>query len=85
MNCMKETAVEMGNVVKKMGNHMPEGFFWHNIFLPAVLAKAAFCYRTAVQAILLFSLGYMRHSNFFLKISTKKYKNPFFFVTEQLR
>jgi hypothetical protein len=27
----------------------------------------------------------MRQCNFFLKISTKKYKNPFFFVTEQLR
>jgi hypothetical protein len=39
----------------------------------------------AVQAILFFSLGGMRQRKFFLKISTKIYKKPFFFVTEQFR
>jgi hypothetical protein len=39
----------------------------------------------AVQAILFFSLGSMRQGKFFLKISTKIYKKPFFSVTEQFR
>lgn len=85
MNSMKETAVKMSDIVKKMSEHVPERFLRHYILLPAVLAKAALYYRTAVQAILFCTLGNMRHRNFFLKISTKKYKNPFFFVTEQLR
>lgn len=82
---MKETAVKVSDIVKKMCDHVPKGFLWHNIFLAAILTIAALYNRSAVQAVLFFSLLYMRQCNFFLKISTKKYKNPFFFVTEQLR
>lgn len=85
MNSMKETAVEMGNIIKKMSEHVPKSFLWHHILLPAMLAITALYHRAAVQAVLFCSLGNMRHRNFSLKISTKKYKNPFFFVTEQLR
>ena len=82
---MKEITVKVCNIIEEMSHHMPKSFFGHYILLPALLAIAALHYRTAIQAILLFSLRDMRHYNFFLKISTKKYKKPFFFVTEQLR
>ena len=85
MNCAKKITVKMGDVVKEMGDHVPESFLGHHIFLAAVLAISALYNRSAVQTVFLFSLRYMRHRNFFLKISTKTYKNPFFFVTEQLR
>ena len=75
----------MGNVVKKMGDHMPEGFFWLHILLAANMAVFPLYGCAAVQAILFFSLGDMRQCKFFLKISTKIYKMPFFFVTEQFR
>jgi len=64
---------------------MPEGFLRLNILLAAMLAIMALHNSTAVQAILFFSLGDMRQCKFFLKISTKIYKKPFFFVTEQFR
>lgn len=109
---MEKVTVKMSDIVKKMGNHVPESFLRHYILLATVLTITAFYYCTTVQAILFFSLWYMRQGNFFLKIllrqykednfryffdlfifrtwlrSTgkyKKYKNPFFFVTEQLR
>ena len=82
---MKETTVEMRDIIKEMGDHVPEGFLWDHIFLAAVLAIAAFDNRTAVQAILLFSLWDMGQRKNFLKNKYKKYKRPFFFVPEQLR
>jgi hypothetical protein len=81
----KKISIKMRNVVKEMGKHMPEGLMRHHILLPALVAVAALYFRTAIEAILLLSLWYMRHPVFFLKISTKKYKKPFFFVTVQLR
>ena len=75
----------MGNVVKEMGDHMPEAFFWLHILLPANMAIPSMHRSAAVQAILFFSLGDMRQGKFFLKISTKIYKKPFFSVTEQFR
>jgi hypothetical protein len=85
MDRMKETAVEMRDIVKEMGDHMPEGFPGDHIFLPAMLAVAACDDLTAVQAILLFSLRNMGQRKIFLKNKYKKYKRPFFFVPEQLR
>jgi hypothetical protein len=82
---MKEITVEMGDIIKEMSDHMPERFFGDHIFLAAVLAVTAFNDRTAVQAILLFSLGYMGQRKIFLKNKYKKYKPPFFFVPEQLK
>ena len=82
---MKEATVEMGDVIKKMSDQMPESFFGHYILLPAVLTITALNNDPAVQAILILSFWNMRQWNFYLKISTKKYKTPFFFVNEQLR
>ena len=82
---MKKTAVKMRDIIKEMGNHMPEGFPGHYVLLAAIMAIMALYNCPAVKAILFFTLRYMRQCNFFLKISTKKYKKPFFFVTVQLR
>ena len=75
----------MGDVVKEMGNHVPEGFFRHNIFLATYMAKASLHNTATIQAIFLFSLRNMRHSKNFLKNKYKKYKPTFFFVTKQFR
>jgi antitoxin component YwqK of YwqJK toxin-antitoxin module len=72
MNGMEETAVEMGDIIKKMGEHMPEGLFWLYILLPAFLAKPTLNDSTAVKAIFLFSFRNMGHYKFFLKISRKQ-------------
>jgi len=48
MNGMKETTVEMGNIIKKMGEHMPKGFLRLDIFLPAMLAIFALYNRSAI-------------------------------------
>lgn len=57
---------------------MPESFFGHHIFLATLLAVMALYNGAAVQAILLFSLWYMRHGNFFLKILLRQYKQGYF-------
>ena len=59
---MKETAVEMGDVIKEMGEHMPEGFLWHHVFLPANMAILPLHDRAAIQTIFFFALGDMRHT-----------------------
>jgi hypothetical protein len=82
---MKKAAVEMGNIIKEVSEHVPESFLWHNIFLPAFVAIMALHDGAAVQTVFFFTLWAVGQVVFFLKISTKKYKNPFFFVTEQLR
>ena len=71
MNCMKKTAVEVSDVIKKMSDHMPESFFRHYILLAALMAETSYYSSAAVQAILFLSLRNMRHCNFFLKIGTK--------------
>lgn len=71
MNGMKEIAVEMGDIIKEMGHHMPERLFGHNVFLPAVLAVVPLHDGSAVQTVFFFPLRDMRQRNFFLKISTK--------------
>lgn len=81
---MKETAVKMGNIIKKVSNHMPECFFWHQVFLAAMVTKRTLYYRTAIQAVFFFSMGNMRHLKNFLKNKYKIYKLAFFFVTVQL-
>lgn len=49
----------MGDIIKEMGDHMPERFLWHYVLLAANMAILALYYRTAIQAILFFSLGDM--------------------------
>ena len=80
MYAMKKTAVEMGDVIKKMREHMPEGLLGHYIFLPAYMAIASLYGRAAIQAILFLSLGDVGHCKYFLKNKYKKYKAAFFFV-----
>jgi hypothetical protein len=53
---VEELAVEMRNVIEKMGDHMPERFLWNNVLLAAIVAKRAFYDRPAIQAILLFTV-----------------------------
>lgn len=71
MDSVKKVAVEMGDIIKKMGNHVPECFFRNYVFLAAIMAKIPLHYGAAVQAIFLFSVGNVRHNKIFLKISTK--------------
>ena len=63
----------MGNVIHKMSDHMPEGFFRLNVLLPAYMAVFSLYYCPAVQAILFLSLRDMGQAKFFLKIGLKKY------------
>ena len=56
---MEETAVEMGDIIKEMGDHMPETLMWLCVLLPAVLAVLSLYEAAAVQAILFLSRGYM--------------------------
>ena len=75
----------MGDIIKKMSDHMPEGFLGLYVLLAANMTVSALYGGATVQAILFLSLRDMRQFKFCLKISTKIYKKPFFFVTEQFR
>ena len=79
---MEKAAVEMRDIIKEMGHHMPERFLWNHVFLAANMAIPAMNDGTAVQAIILLTLRDMGHDKFFLKISTKSTTHPFFYVTE---
>ena len=63
----------MSDIVKKMRDHMPKGFFWLQVLLAANMTIPALDDGAAVQAILFFPLRGMRQSKIFLKISTNKY------------
>ena len=52
---MKKTTVEMGDVVKKMRDHVPESLFGNHVFLAANMAIPAMYKGAAVQAVVLFS------------------------------
>lgn len=51
----------MGDIVYKMCSKMPETFFRFNVFLPADMAITALNNGPAVETILFFSFGEMRH------------------------
>lgn len=76
---VKEITVEMGNIIKEMGNHMPEGFFWHHVFLATVLAIMALHNGAAIKAVLFFAFWNVRHGKFFLKNKYKKIQEAFLF------
>lgn len=59
MDGMKETAVKMRYIVEEMGYHMPEGFFGHHVFLPALVAVAALNSGAAIEAIFFLPEGNM--------------------------
>ena len=56
----------MGDIIKEMGDHMPEGFLRHHIFLAANMAIFSLYDRAAVQTVFFLALGDMRHAIFFL-------------------
>ena len=42
----------MGDVIQKMGEHMPERFLWLGVFLAANMTISSLYYRTAIQTII---------------------------------
>lgn len=73
----------MCDIVKEMGDHMPESLFRHDVLLAANVAVPAFNDRTAIQAIFLLSKWNVGQCKILLKNKYKMYKQAFFFVTEQ--
>jgi hypothetical protein len=72
LECLEEFTVEVNDIIKKMGDHMPEGLFGNDIFLTAGLAIFTLDDGATIQAILFFSLWDMGQCKFWLK---NKYKN----------
>ena len=68
----------MSDIVEKMSDQVPEGFFGFEVFLAADMTIAAVDDSAAIKTILLFTLGQVRHNNFFLKISTINTSLPCF-------
>lgn len=64
---MEKAAVEMRDVVKEMGDHMPECFLGDNILLPANVAVTAVDDSAAIQAVIFFSQRNMRQCKILLK------------------
>lgn len=73
----------MRDIVKKMDDHMPKCFLRHYVFLPADMTVPALYDRTAIQTIFLLAQWDVGQCKILLKNKYKKYKQPFFFVTEQ--
>ena len=67
MDRMKETAVEMCDIVEEMRDHVPEGFLGHHVFLAAYMAIFSLHDRAAIQTVFFFALGGMGHAVFFLR------------------
>ena len=55
----------MRDIIKEMGEHVPESFFGHYIFLSTDMTVSSLDDGAAIQAILLFSLRNMRQSKKF--------------------
>ena len=70
----------MRDIIQEMREHMPECFLGHHIFLPAYMAETTLDYCTAIETILLFSLGNMGQCEFLLKNKYKKIQGTFSFT-----
>lgn len=57
---VKKTAIEMGDIIEEVCHHMPESLVRLYVLLSAILAIMSLYDRTAIQAILFFSLGNVR-------------------------
>lgn len=79
MNRMKKAAVKMCNIIKEVRHHMPESFFWHYVFLPAVLAIRSLYNGAAIQAIFLCPVRNMGHCKILLKNKDKKIQDVILF------
>ena len=64
---MEKAAVEMGDVVKEMSDHMPECFLRDHILLAANVAITAVNDSAAIQAVIFFSQRNMRQCKILLK------------------
>ena len=72
----------MGDIVKKMSEHMPESFLWLSILLPTCVAISPEYRSAAIQAVSFFPQRGVTHLYFFLKI-TKKHLTAFVFRYRQ--
>ena len=61
----------MSYITKKMSDEVPERFFRFQVLLPANVTIPSLDDSAAIKTILLFTLRGVRHTNFFLKVSTK--------------
>ena len=59
--CMKKATIEMGNIIKKMSNHVPESFLGYYILLATLMTIMTLYNGAAVQAVFFFPFGYVRH------------------------
>lgn len=73
----------MGNIIEKMRNHPPKGFFGFRIFLPADMTVFSMYCCSAIKAIFLFSFRAVGHAKNFLKISTKNTNIGLIFESSQ--
>ena len=72
----------MGDIIQKMGEHVPESFLWFGILLPACMTITPLYRSAAIQAIRFFPQRGMTHLYFFLKIN-KKHLTAFVFRYRQ--
>ena len=82
---MEKTTVEMGDIIEKMRDHMPESFLRKYVLLAASLAVFARYDGSAIQAIFLGSLWNMGQLKIFLKNRYKNTRVLSFSFTEQIR
>ena len=68
----------MGDIIKKMSEHVPESFLWLGILLSTCLAISPLYRSAAIQAISFFPQRGVTHLYFFLKIN-KKHLTAFVF------
>ena len=74
----------MGDIIKKMSEHVPESFLWLRVFLSAYMAITPQDRSTAIQTIRFFPQGGVTHLYFFLKIN-KKHLTAFVFRYRQFK
>jgi hypothetical protein len=55
----KELSIEMGEIIKEMGNQMPETFFRLQVFLAANMTITANNFSPTIQTVFFLALGKM--------------------------
>jgi hypothetical protein len=68
----EKLGVKVCNAFNEMIHQRPKTFFYHYIFLSALMAEAALHKGSAIQAVFFGTFRLVRHAKFFLKIGTKK-------------
>jgi hypothetical protein len=70
----------MGDVVRKMGHHMPERLLRNDVFLATYMAVFPLHDGAAIEAVFLFTLRYVRQCKILFKNKYKKIPEPFSFT-----